>query len=83
MSEGNTTGASAATSVLSEHTRHEIDAWVAKFPAGKQRSASLAALRADPARAVTSNQGCSARQARNCWPAMPVAPTTANSAPTR
>ena len=30
---------------LSEHTRHEIDHWVAKFPAGKQRSAVLSALR--------------------------------------
>jgi NADH-quinone oxidoreductase subunit E len=32
--------------LLSEHTRHEIDLWVAKFPAGKQRSACIAALRA-------------------------------------
>ncbi len=32
--------------VLSEHTRHEIDHWVAKFPAGRQRSAVIAALRA-------------------------------------
>ena len=32
--------------LLSEHTRHEIDLWVAKFPPGRQRSASLAALRA-------------------------------------
>ena len=32
--------------VLSEHTRHDIDTWVAKFPTGQQRSASLAALRA-------------------------------------
>jgi NADH-quinone oxidoreductase subunit E len=31
--------------LLSEHTRHEIDHWVAKFPAGKQRSAVLSALR--------------------------------------
>jgi NADH-quinone oxidoreductase subunit E len=46
MSAGTPTAPSAATSVLSEHTRHDIDAWVAKFPAGKQRSASLAALRA-------------------------------------
>jgi NADH-quinone oxidoreductase subunit E len=35
-----------AAAVLSEHVRHEIDAWVAKFPEGKQRSAVLAALRA-------------------------------------
>lgn len=33
-------------SVLSEHTRHEIDHWVAKFPPERQRSAVLAALRA-------------------------------------
>ena len=33
-------------SLLSEDTRREIDHWVAKFPAGRQRSASLAALRA-------------------------------------
>ena len=32
--------------LLSEHTRHEIDLWVAKFPAGRQRSACIAALRA-------------------------------------
>jgi NADH-quinone oxidoreductase subunit E len=31
--------------LLTEHTRHEIDHWVAKFPAGKQRSAVLSALR--------------------------------------
>ena len=34
------------TSLLSEHTRHEIDHWIQKFPPGKQRSALLAALRA-------------------------------------
>jgi NADH-quinone oxidoreductase subunit E len=32
--------------LLSEETRHEIDHWVAKFPPGRQRSASLSALRA-------------------------------------
>jgi NADH-quinone oxidoreductase subunit E len=32
-------------SLLSEKTRQEIDHWVAKFPPGRQRSASLAALR--------------------------------------
>ena len=32
-------------SVLTEHTRHEIDAWVARFPEGRQRSAVLSALR--------------------------------------
>jgi NADH-quinone oxidoreductase subunit E len=31
---------------LSEHTRHEIDEWVHKFPQDRQRSAVLAALRA-------------------------------------
>jgi NADH-quinone oxidoreductase subunit E len=31
---------------LSEHTRAEIDHWVAKFPPGRQRSATIAALRA-------------------------------------
>jgi NADH-quinone oxidoreductase subunit E len=31
--------------LLSEHTRHEIDIWVKKFPAGRQRSAVLTALR--------------------------------------
>jgi NADH-quinone oxidoreductase subunit E len=33
-------------SLLLERTRSEIDHWVAKFPPGRQRSASLAALRA-------------------------------------
>jgi NADH-quinone oxidoreductase subunit E len=32
--------------LLAEHTRQEIDHWVAKFPPGRQRSACLAALRA-------------------------------------
>jgi len=32
--------------VLSEHTRREIDHWVARFPAGRQRSAVISALRA-------------------------------------
>jgi NADH-quinone oxidoreductase subunit E len=32
--------------VLSEHTRAEIDQWVQKFPPGRQRSATIAALRA-------------------------------------
>ena len=31
--------------LLNEHTRHEIDGWVARFPEGKQRSAVLSALR--------------------------------------
>jgi NADH-quinone oxidoreductase subunit E len=37
--------ATGKTALLSEETRHEIDHWVAKFPAGRQRSAVLAALR--------------------------------------
>jgi len=32
--------------LLSEHTRHEIDEWVARFPPGRQRSACISALRA-------------------------------------
>ncbi|MCC7200515.1 MAG: NADH-quinone oxidoreductase subunit NuoE [Gammaproteobacteria bacterium] len=35
-----------AAGVLSEHTVHEIDHWLAKFPADRRRSAVLAALRA-------------------------------------
>jgi NADH-quinone oxidoreductase subunit E len=31
--------------VLNEHTRHEIDEWIGRFPTGKQRSAVLSALR--------------------------------------
>ncbi len=31
---------------LSDATRAEIDHWVAKFPPGRQRSATIAALRA-------------------------------------
>jgi NADH-quinone oxidoreductase subunit E len=34
------------SAVLSEETRHEIDHWIARFPAGKQRSAVISALRA-------------------------------------
>jgi NADH-quinone oxidoreductase subunit E len=41
------------TGVLSEHTRQEIDHWVARFPAGRQRSAVIGALRA----AQEQNQG--------------------------
>jgi NADH-quinone oxidoreductase subunit E len=33
------------SALLSEHTRHEIDEWVARFPEGRQRSAVLSALR--------------------------------------
>ena len=35
-----------AKAPLNEHTRAEIDQWVAKFPPGRQRSATIAALRA-------------------------------------
>jgi len=34
-----------AGAVLSAHAREEIDRWVARFPAGRQRSAVLSALR--------------------------------------
>jgi NADH-quinone oxidoreductase subunit E len=30
---------------LNEHTRHEIDEWIGRFPTGRQRSAVLSALR--------------------------------------
>jgi NADH-quinone oxidoreductase subunit E len=38
--------ASARSALLTEHTRQEIDLWVAKFPPDRQRSAVLSALRA-------------------------------------
>ena len=38
-------GASVVTGTLSTHAREEIDRWVAKFPAGRQRSAVIASLR--------------------------------------
>ncbi len=41
MTEANTT-----QQLLSDHTRHEIDEWLKKYPADKKRSAVLAALRA-------------------------------------
>jgi NADH-quinone oxidoreductase subunit E len=31
--------------LLNEHTRHEIDEWISRFPTGRQRSAVLSALR--------------------------------------
>jgi NADH-quinone oxidoreductase subunit E len=31
--------------LLNEHTRHEIDEWIGRFPAGRHRSAVLSALR--------------------------------------
>jgi len=42
-----------ATVALSAHVREEIDHWVAKFPAGRQRSAIIGALHA----AQHENQG--------------------------
>jgi NADH-quinone oxidoreductase subunit E len=38
-------GAGPQVSALTAHTRHEIDTWIARFPAGRQRSATLSALR--------------------------------------
>jgi NADH-quinone oxidoreductase subunit E len=47
VSSDNGSAAGAPSSpVLSDATRAEIDHWVVKFPPGRQRSASLAALRA-------------------------------------
>lgn len=31
--------------LLNDHTRHEIDEWIGRFPTGRQRSAVLSALR--------------------------------------
>lgn len=39
-------GADRSAGTLSDHTRHEIDQWIAKFPPDRKRSAVLAALRA-------------------------------------
>jgi NADH-quinone oxidoreductase subunit E len=38
-------GSGARAALLSDHTRQEIDAWIGRFPAGRQRSAVLSALR--------------------------------------
>jgi NADH-quinone oxidoreductase subunit E len=38
-------GQPAGGATLSEHTRQEIDRWLAKFPADRRRSAVIAALR--------------------------------------
>ena len=38
--------AASETTALSDHVRAEVDRWVEKFPAGRQRSAVLAALHA-------------------------------------
>ena len=35
----------AGGGALTEHTRHEIDRWLARFPADRRRSAVIAALR--------------------------------------
>jgi NADH-quinone oxidoreductase subunit E len=40
------TDTNKAQQLLSDHTRHEIDEWLKKYPADKKRSAVLAALRA-------------------------------------
>ena len=58
MSERSNVGVSGTALVsklqlLSEQSRREIDHWVAKFPPGRQRSATIAALRA----AQEQNQG--------------------------
>jgi NADH-quinone oxidoreductase subunit E len=39
------TATASKIQLLNEHTRHEIDTWVARFPEGRQRSAVLSALR--------------------------------------
>lgn len=46
MSDSTHAAPPAGTEALSEHTRHDIDHWVAKFPPERKRSAVLAALRA-------------------------------------
>jgi NADH-quinone oxidoreductase subunit E len=46
MSDANIAHPRTGGAVLSEHVRHEIDHWVAKFPEGRQRSAVIAALHA-------------------------------------
>ena len=46
MSTESKSTADSKIRLLSEHTRQEIDHWVAKFPPGRQRSACISALRA-------------------------------------
>ena len=46
MSTDNKLAPISKVKLLSEHTRHEIDHWIAKFPPGRQRSACISALRA-------------------------------------
>ena len=38
-------GSGDKVALLNDHTRHEIDSWISRFPAGRQRSATLSALR--------------------------------------
>jgi NADH-quinone oxidoreductase subunit E len=38
-------GGGDKVALLTEHTRHEINEWIGRFPLGRQRSASLSALR--------------------------------------
>jgi NADH-quinone oxidoreductase subunit E len=44
--QGTSGGSADKAGVLSEHTRKELDHWIAKFPPGRQRSACIAGLRA-------------------------------------
>ncbi len=44
--QGKSNGGADKGGVLSEHTRRELDHWIAKFPPGRQRSACIAGLRA-------------------------------------
>lgn len=45
MAVDSLTPVAGKAALLSEHTRHEIDLWLAKFPPDRRRSAVLAALR--------------------------------------
>ncbi|MFM7066618.1 MAG: NADH-quinone oxidoreductase subunit NuoE [Gammaproteobacteria bacterium] len=45
MAVDSLTPVAGKAALLSEHTRHEIDLWLAKFPPDQRRSAVLAALR--------------------------------------
>ena len=53
MAIDSVTPVAGKAALLSAHTRHEIDLWLAKFPADRRRSAVLAALR----EAQHQNQG--------------------------
>ena len=53
MAVDSLTPVAGKAALLSEHTRHEIDLWLAKFPPDRRRSAVLAALR----EAQHQNQG--------------------------